>query len=421
MTPRASVLSLVLALLAMTACDDGGSDEPSVEAAVDAASTDGGRPDADLTDGGPMTDGEAPPPVVIDSVGGDLTYVAYTAEGGNIFSVQIDGQLRQRVSWFAAPWAEHTVGPEPRYVAALRHADALPDGRPDPDSPAEVWILDVRARRAWPISPVGCDAGHGGVGWQNDSLVMFSMNCDGEPPVAYVVPFNDESRSRAGLLPVTTQEAAVRDVFPVVNTPVFAFTVDEEACAGGRCVSKPTLWVGDYEVGLACRVTDGDADFLDTSTATDGARRLGDQAPTFTRDLGGLVFSRNVGGKSAGPGGHFDVFRTGINTRNFFDGEPECGLEGTTVNLSADLFDDNLPGADGQPVSGQERFPQSGAGRRAPQGALLFTGQTFTDAGATSVIWLVELDGTRHALTEPGTWAAYARWVIDDYMLTGER
>ncbi len=412
-----------LAALLGMGCDDG-ADSVS-DAAVDlGADLDAAAPDADVTpiDGGPAAD-EGPPPA-LETVSGELTYVAFGDDGGHIYSVFADGSLRQRVTLVAAPWGQHAVGPDPRYIAALRHGSYDSEGRTDRETPAEVWMIDLSNRRTYPISPPGCDAAGGGIGWPNDSLVMFAASCDGGPAVAYVYPYDREDREPAYLLPVTAHAGRVGDVFPIVNTPLFAYTVDEEVCAGGACVDKPSVWVSDSEEMRPCRVTDGDAAMVDTGTIDGGERRLGDRWPAFSGDLDALTFARNVAGKPAGPGGHFDTYRVGFDQRLFFDrqrdAEQPCGTDGP-VALTGDVVDDRLLGADGGEVVGHERFPQPAAGSRAPVDALLFTGQTYTASGATSAIWVVEPGGARRAVTSPTGWADFGRWIVDDYALTGER
>lgn len=413
----------LLALLALGGCDDEA--DPASDGAMDAApAVDAAPLDAGpTTDEGPAAD-EGPPPA-LETVSGELTYVAFGDDGGHIYSVFADGSLRQRVTLVAAPWAEHAVGPDPRYIAALRYAGYDAEGRADLTSSAEVWMIDLSGRRTYPISPPGCDAAGGGIGWPNETLVMFALSCDGGPAVAYVYPFDREDRDPTYLLPVTDHEGRVGDVFPIVNTPLFAYTLDAEVCAGGACVDKPSVWVSDSEEMRPCRVTDGDPSMLDATTIDGGERRLGDRWPAFSGDLEALVFARNVAGKPAGPSGHYDTFRVGFDQRLFFDRqrEPEqsCGVDGSRVALTGDVVDDRLLSADGGEVVGHERYPQPAAGSRAPGGALLFTGQTYTAGGATSAIWVVEPGGARRAVTSPTAWADFGRWIVDDYALTGER
>lgn len=405
---------LALGLAAgLTACDDGGGDAGDADPAPGA---DGGAPDE-----GPAADmGPAPDPgplPALEAVPGDLTYVAYEGGGGRLYSVQADGDLRRPLTREAAPWGEHAVGPEPQFIAALRYGEATADGLPAPGAAAEVWIIDVREQRSYPISPPGCDAAGGGVGWQSDTLVMFGAACDGAPAQAWLYPFDDESRDPGLLLQGTFGEGPVGDVFPVVNSSFFAFTRAEQICDGGACVDKPAIFIGDYELGHACRLTDGDPGLVEGG---DGAP-LGDHGPAFTRDLSAVVFSRNVAGKPVGPGGHFDLFRVTVAPAAYGDRPVEqCHLN-APIALSGDAVDERYLTADGGEALGHERHPRPAAGSRAPTGALLWTGQTFGPAGPTSAIWMLGLDGTRRAVTSPSGRAAHGRWIIDDYMLTGAR
>lgn len=409
--------ALICAGLVLAACDDGGAEsEADARVAADGGALDRGP----MADAGPMVDlGPLP---ALEAVPGDLTYVAYETGGGRLYSVQSDGDLRRPLTREPAPWTAHSVGPEPQFIVALRHTRATAEGLPDESSPAEVWIIDVRAQRSYPVSPPGCDAAGGGVGWQNDSLVIFGASCDGGPAEAWLYPFDDESRDPGLLLQGTFGDAGpVGDVFPVVNTSFFAFTRTARVCEGGGCVDKPGIWIGDYELGTACRVTDGDPNLTDTSTVAGGEARLGDHEPAFVRDLSALVFSRNVAGKPAGPGGHFDLFRVEVDPAAYAGRPVEVCVRNGPVALSGDSVDERYLTGDGGEALGHERGAGPSAGSRAPTGALLWTGQTFGPAGPTSAIWVQDLGGTRRAVTSPSGMAAHGRWIIDDYMLTGER
>jgi len=296
------------------------------------------------------------------------------------------------------------------------------------DAPAEVWIIDVRAQRTYPISPIGCDAGRGGLSWLSEAMVLFSMSCADEPAAAYLAVFTDESRNPDNLLRVSDHPQPVRDVFAGVNTSVYAYVIDKERCVGEECVIKPQIWIADTETGIRCQVTDADRNFVDLQSVTSTRTRLGDHHPAFTAELQGLTFSRNVAGKAPGPEGHHDMMRIGLNLRSFFDGDIRCEQPGTEVNLTENLFTDDdgngLPdyGEDGTlPVVSHERFVQAAIGERAPSNGLLFVGRGYGPEGERSIAYNVEIDGAAAALTHSNEWVVYARWIAGDLMLTGER
>ncbi len=413
-------LTLIAACVLAIACDDGGADATTDgEAPVADGSTGaGGAPGSGGLPGEVGPDAEAPPPLTLSAVSGDLTYAELKPDG-HVYSVQADGALRMRVTSEPGYWSHHAVGPNPRYLVGVRAIDQDGDGRSDPGAPGEVWIIDVRERLEYPISPEGCDAGIGGVGWQTELAVLFAMDCGDGPPAAYLAQRDDRSRDRDRLLKVSNHDAPVRDVFPAVGTSIYAYVVDVEACAGNRCVVKPQIWVGDVETDLACQVTDGDLQFTDLTTITGGGRRLGDHTPSFTGDLTALLFSRNVGGKPPGPEGHHDAFRVGFQARALFAGANTCAVADSLTDLSGAAIDESYETVAGETVVGDERFPQGAAGRAA-QGALLYTGQTHVGVG-TSVVWLVDRLGTRRALTPERGQAGFARWIVADYMLGGDR
>lgn len=406
---------LSLSILALYACESEDGEVTSVSA------------DAGVADMGPGQDSgavermDAAAPLAIDTVSGDLTYVTVDDDGGQIYSVQVDGRVRQRISPFAAPWSYHAVGPDPRYVVAVRQASTLETGAPDTASPGEVWVIDVRDRDAHRASPEGCDAGIGGVGWLSDSVLMFAMSCDGAPARAYKASATTVDPTPDLLLAVSPNEEPVRDVFPAVNTSIYTYVVDVEKCEGDDCVIKSQIWLGESEVSTNCLVTEGDRFFRGSAEFSGPVNRIGDHNPSFTRDLTALVYSRNVGGKPAGPEGHHDLMRIGLNLGYFFDGQMYCDQTGTTANLSNNFIDERYPNADGEEVAGHERHPQSAAGGRAPAGTILYTGQTYSASGSTSVVWLVDVDGSRRAVTPEDRWSGYGRWVVEDYMLSGRR
>lgn len=408
---------LATCLLLLAACDDGGGDPiPTNEAGVpiDAGAEDGGEGGA----GGGIDTTELPPLAAL-RVTGDLTYVRVEASGSHIVSVLADGSLPQRITPDAAVWTHHAVGPDPRFVAAVRHGDSDGDGQDDIDGPREVWIIDVRDRTAFPISPVGCDAGIGGVGWRDQVRVMFSMRCGDALPAAWLASREDPSRDPANLLQVSDHDQAVRDVFPAAGTPLYAYTLDAEACNGaGTCITKPQVWVADADIGVRCRVSDGDLSYTEVSSITGPDKRIGDHSPAFNGDLTQLVFSRNVGGKGTGRAGHHDLMRVGLNRRALFAGDEACAQGGTETNLSEDLFDEALDGPAGA-APGSDRFPRAPAGN-APQGTLLYTGQLETPAGLVSGVFSVNPAGARRAYT-PGIVASYGAWIVTDYLLDGER
>ena len=59
-------------------------------------------------------------------------------------------------------------------------------------------------------SPPGCDAGIGGVGWQNETVVLFAMDCGDEPAAVYAANREDTSRDRARMLKVSRNPEPVR-------------------------------------------------------------------------------------------------------------------------------------------------------------------------------------------------------------------
>lgn len=364
-------------------------------------------PDAATGDLGPLPS--------LEAVSGDLTFVerfrAGAPETGHLYSIQTDGNLRLRLTAEAADWGAHAVGPDRRYIAALRR-------RPD-DGFGEVWIIDVSRHEAWPISPSTCDARAGGVGWRDQVQVMFSASCDGQPAGVYLAAFEDRTRDASHLLAVPAGAEPVREVFPAVGTSLFAYAADHEVCSGGRCFLKPQIWVADVDSDVRCQLTDGDLGFDDAETFTGADVLLGDRQPAFSVDLRAVTFARNVGGKGAGPEGHFDAFRIGVDLGALYGGRPTCAMTASETDLTARLLDDayRLPGGESGPAS--ETYPQLATAGGAIAGGLLFVARR-PELGFGEVVF-VDLTGTKTTLSTPGAEAVAARWITPQFDTSGIR
>jgi hypothetical protein len=249
------------------------------------------------------------------------------------------------------------------------------------------------------------------VGWRDDVRLLLAMRCGDEPSAAYLVNRDNRGRERANLLKISDHEEPVRDVFPAVGTPLYAYVVDAQACDGAECVTKPQVWLADADAPAKCRVTDGDPGLRDVGRA---GVRVGDHHPAFNGDLTSVVFSRNVAGKPAGPEGHLDLFRIGLDLGALYSGQATCGRASSLERLSDAFVEDayDVPGA-GR-VAGDERYPEAAAGR-APPGALLFTAEARDGARTLQQVFAVDVDGSKRALTPARRAGGYARWIVDRY------
>jgi hypothetical protein len=248
---------------------------------------------------------------------------------------------------------------------------------------------------------------------------MFSASCSGRPAAAYLAAFEDRTRDEARLLPVAAGEEPVREVFPAVGTPLFAYAADHEVCSGGRCFRKPQLWVADVDSDVRCQLTDGDLGFDDTSTVTGPTLRLGDRQPAFSVDLRTLTFARNVGGKGEGPDGHVDPFRVGIDLAALYGGRPTCAQTASETDFTERLVDDAYALPDGTTGPASETLPQLATAGGVIAGGLLFVARR-PEVGFGEVVF-VDLDGSRRTLSAPGSEAVAARWVTARFDTSGER
>ena len=425
-------LTWLLAVLPAACGGSGGGTVADGGGGAGGAASDAG-PDTDAvviggSDAGPIPDVGTPDPGPLPSlraVSGDLTfverYVPGDAKTGHLYSIQTDGALRQRLTQSPGAWAEHAVGPDKRYIAAVRHR--TPAGEDEADAPGEVWIVDVKTHHEYALSPVGCDAGGGGVGWRDEVQVMFAMKCGDAVSQVYMASRDDETRALDHRLPAFQADAdeAIRDVFPAVGTSVFAYTVDHPICAAGDCFLKPQVWIADQDSGDHCQVTDGDLAFDDLGTVTDAEKRLGDHDPAFSVDLTSLTFSRNVGGKPAGPTGHHDPFRIGVDLVSLYAGRRTCDLAGTKANLAGALVTDDYPLPGGGSAPGSERYPQSATAGGELSGMVLFVARVDSAPTPTAAVYVVDRSGNRTLLSNPAAEAVAARWITSQFDTSGVR
>lgn len=368
-------------------------------------------PDVGTADPGPL-------PSLL-AVSGDLTFVERFRPGdattGHLYSVLTDGTLKQRLTASAGAWGAHAVGPDKRYIVAIRHRTA--DGVDADDAPGEVWIIDVKRHEEYAVSPPGCDATRGGVGWRDEVRIMFSASCDGQPAAVYQANRDDHTRDMANLLPVAAGDEPVAEVFPAVGTSIFAYVAEHEVCSGGDCFIKPQLWVADAESDVRCQVTDGELGFDDLTTVTGPAKRLGDHTPAFSLDLQALTFARNVGGKGAGPRGHLDPFRVGVDLSALYRGLPTCAVSNTLTDLTERLVMDDYPTTAGGSAPADEWSPQLATAGGLLSGGLLYVARR-ADFG---VVYYVDRMGTRTPLSNPAAEAVAARWVTPAFDTSGVR
>jgi hypothetical protein len=419
--PASLALALAIALpFASSGCDDGG-DDASEDGAGGAAEAgvggqDGGAPSG-AVDGGPDL-GDVPP-LTLRAVSGDLTFFEAPAAGqpGHLIAALSDGSGRQRLTSDAAHWRAHAVSPDRAFIAAVRAESEA--------GPGEVWMLDVREGRSWALSPEGCDAGIGGVGWRDQNRLLFAMQCPGaDRSSVFLANASDESRAAAGMLEVLRAEHPIRDVFPAPGTSLFAYVLDaphERRMGSGPAFVKPQVWVADADIDHTCRVTDGDPAFEGTETITGDAVRLGDHEPAFTSNLTAILFSRNVGGKGNGPGGHRDIFRIALN-RDVFNPEAEtCFDDGTLEQLTGAQVDETFMLPDGSNAPADERYPAVPVQMTGTVGALMFTAQLHPGGSTLSQVVVTDFAGSRGSISTPGAYGDFARWVVTNYDTTGVR
>ncbi len=374
-------------------------------AATDASAD--GPPEAGLFDLGP--------PPALQAVSGDLTFALrgdpLRADSAHLYSVVADGRLQQRLTATAADWRAHAVGPDPRFVAATR---VLADGR------GEVVVLDVRTHAERVISPVGCDAGRGGVGWRDQVQVMFTLSCDNEDAQIFVGSRDELERRREALLQITDGADPVGGLFPAASTTVHAYTLLVDDCVRGDCVKRSEIWIGDSDSGDRCRVTDGAPHMRDVSTVTEAEKVLGDLDPALSADLTSVTFSRTVAGRGDGPRGHLDAFREGIDLASLYQGSPTCGA-GSVINLSDELLGEPQLDAEGQAVTIDDRFPQTATAGGLLAGAVLSVAARIDLSPATAPLQVTDRTGDRLLLTDADAVVTAARWITTQFDTRGIR
>ena len=417
-----------LATVALGACGGGGGGSASDAAPAGGTSGGGGEGGEPMTGGSTGDAGPTPDVGMVDpgplptlrAVSGDLTFVERFRPGdattGHLYSIQTDGKLRQRLTSAPGAWGNHAVGPDKRYIAAIRFR--TPEGADSEDAPGEVWLIDVKTHDEYAISPRGCDARHGGIGWRDEVQLMFSASCDGQPSAVYLAARDDRTRDLAHLLQIPAGDEPVSEVFPAVGTSVFAYVAEHSICAGGDCFVKPQIWVADADSEVRCQVTDGDLGFDELASFTDAPPpRLGDHTPAFSVDLSSLTFARNVGTKPGGPWGHLDPFRIGIDLGALYGGRPTCAEPGSLTDLTARLVTDDYPADGGGTAPASEWQPQLATAGGLLSGGLLYVARR----EGFGVAYYVDRMGTRTTLSDPAGEAVSARWITDRFDTSGVR
>ena len=359
------------------------------------------------------------PQLALNSVPGDITFTATRADTTHIYSMEAGGSLRQRLTAESAAWSYHAVGPQRRYIAAVIQEGTLVDGTPDLDSNGTVWIIDVQTRRSFPISPEGCNAGIGGVGWMSEDRVAFSMSCGDDYPIAYRAPIENPERSLANLLAISAHTEPVVQVAPALNSSIYTYVLHSEVCNESDCVQVAEIWAADAEaqIGLAdgdrprsrCRITQSP----DVNETDSQGGPLGDSAPRFHSNLGSITFSR------ATEEGGRDAFKVGVAISRLLDGTSlQCDEPGSLEQLSDGLYDDNYITTDTGTAQGNEYFPQLSTYGEETIEHLLFIGR----GESRSTVYMVSPGVTQPIpLTEKSEKVIYARWIHQDSEFEGRR
>ena len=271
-----------------------------------------------------------------------------------------------------------------------------------------VWILDIRRSESYPLTPETCDAGLGGVSWLDDAFVAFAMRCGDTPSRAYLTSFEDRSRDVTRMHAFAEHMFSVRDVSAALNTSRAAYVVDQERCIDGVCVGKPQIWLSDVETLAKCQVTDADREFIEAEGHREIPPRVGDHSPIFTDQLGGLVFSRNVPNKDSGPSGHLDIYRVGLRPDALVSNAIRCEQPSTEVNLSDELFGDDVETVGEIGPFAQEYFPQPTLGAATGNGGTLFVRRVDELNEGPSEAMLADSTGESIRVSQPGEWVVYA-------------
>lgn len=363
-----------------TACD-GGASARAVDAAVsDAGLVGDADPSTPSDDAGPVDPGPLPSLRVVP---GDLTMTTWTRPGdatsAHVYSLLADGTLRQRLTAEEGAWGLHAVGPDKRHVALVRRSNDA--GRDDAAGRGVVWIVDVRTRDAWPLTPPECDAGLGGLGWRDEVQVVFSMACS-DTPQLYLASIAVRSRARGDLLQLTNGAGGARDVFTATRTSIATFV---RPCEGAGCDGGAQVWLTDLDAGDACAVTPPGAE--------------SPEHPALNVDLSAVTYALNG-----------QTRRIGLNMAALYAGEPRCGLTETDTALSEDLWS--------QATGSEEDFPQMATAGGLLAGAVLFVAR---DTEGRGQVMLSDRMGTLTALSDRAENATYARWVVDAFDTSGVR
>ena len=398
-------LKLLALATILGACNDG-HDESS-------PAPDAGLQDASIAADSIMQAPDAALGVSLSIVPGEITYAAQVEDATYLYSINADGRNRIRLTAEAANWSFHAVSPNRRYIAAVKTDEAIDNHAAQLSKRGSVWIINIRTGDKYPLTPDNCDAGIGGVSWTGDSFIAFAMSCDGETSKGYLASYSDQSQDVGNMFPFTAHMFPVRDVSAALFTSRATYVVDQERCEEQRCVAKPQIWVADTETLQSCQVTEADRSFLGEENAS--WTRVGDYNPSFTEQLQGIIFSRNVADKGSSSTGHHDIMRIGLDLNALDRNDIRCQQPGTESNLSETLYDDSLGNA-----SVNELYPQAPIGIMASGRHALLTIERPNDESGSHLI-TIDLTGAKSQISVEGEFVHFASWITSDTDLTGSR
>ena len=398
-------LRLLALATALGACSD---DQDETSPPLDA-----GSQDISITDDSSMPAPDAALGLSLNIVPGEITYAARVEGGTYLYSIDADGGNRIRLTAEADNWSFHAVSPNRRYIAAVKTDEAIDNHAAQLSQRGRIWIINIRTGDKYPLTPDNCDAGIGGVAWTGDSFIAFAMSCDGETSKGFLASYSDQSQNVGNMFPFAEHMFPVRDVSAALFTSRATYVVDQERCEGQRCVAKPQIWVADTETLQACQVTEGNRSFLGGENAS--LARVGDYNPSFTEQLQGIVFSRNVADKGSSSTGHHDIMRIGLDLNALDRNDIRCQQPGTESNLSETLYNDSLGNG-----SANELYPQAPIGVMASGRHALLTIERPNDESDSHLV-TIDLTGAKNQISVDGEFVHFASWITSDTDLTGSR
>ncbi len=207
-----------------------------------------------------------------------------------VFALDVDTMAYHRLTWLDSQAMRHmALSPDHRKLAMTRiPSDTTGDGHLDEMDGQVVWIVDLVAGKAWPLTETGDSAGPGGVDWLDNETVVFAYRRSGETQFD-IAKADYRTRVRTKLTNTDPQDEA--DVGVSADRSMISYvTIDWSQPVGSDefgPIVKPKIWVANADGSNPRQITDGGP-----LIGRGGLLSAGDYDPELSPDNSKVAFGR---------------------------------------------------------------------------------------------------------------------------------